>query len=415
MNVHARRFPLFDALRGLAAIFIVTRHASDDAGALMPGSAVRPYMTVLGGCALAIFFVVSGFLLYRPFLAKRVAGEPRPGFVPYALGRFLRIAPAYWVALTVVTLWFTLPYVFTGRWPLFYGFLYIYDGLGLAGIGTAWSLCIEVAYYAFLPLFVLFAARLPGSTPAARLRSSGLAVAGLIVAGLVSRAILVEVLGGGRITADVVPVTYLDWLGAGMMLAVVSVWIERRGELLPRLLRPLDRFPGIAWAAAALVLVVTANVFDETTPGFGAGEKWATHLMYGLFAVAFVLPAVFGDQARGLVRRFMANRVILYIGLVSYGIFLWHLAVLGQLQRWHFDRVDFIHPYLTWTVAALLGATAIASVSYYALERPAMGLRRRILGRRADRPPGEALADPAPAGPLPAPTPAAPPAGRQSS
>jgi peptidoglycan/LPS O-acetylase OafA/YrhL len=401
MNVRARRFPLFDSLRGLAAIFIVTRHASDDAGALMPGSAVRPYMTVLGGCALAIFFVVSGFLLYRPFLAARVEGEPRPGFVPYALGRFLRIAPAYWVALTVVTLWFSLPYVFTGKWPLFYGLVYTYDGLGLAGIGTAWSLCIEVAYYAFLPLFVLFAARLPGSTPEARLRSSGLAVAGLIVIGLVSRAVLVGPLDGGTITADVVPVTYLDWLGAGMGLAVLSVWIERRGERLPRWLLPLDRFPGLAWGTAALVLVVAANVFDESAPGFGASSKWATHLMYGLFAVAFVVPAVFGDQTRGLVRRFMATRVLLFVGLVSYGIFLWHLAVLGQLQRWHFGRIDFIHPYLSWTLAALLGATAIATVSYYALERPAMRLRRRLLGPRADQPRGTALEEPAPASPLP--------------
>jgi peptidoglycan/LPS O-acetylase OafA/YrhL len=407
MNVRARRFPLFDALRGLAAIFIVTRHASEDAGALMPGNAIRPYMIVLGNCALAIFFIVSGFLLYRPFLASRVAGEPRPGFVPYALGRFLRIAPAYWVALTVVTLWFSLPYVFTGKWPLFYGLVYNYDGLALAGIGTAWSLCIEVAYYAFLPFFVLFAARLPGSTPEARLRNSGLAVVGLIVIGLVSRAVLIEELGGGTINADIMPITYLDWLGAGMGLAVVSVWLERRDDVLPRWLRPLDRFPGLAWGTAALVLVVAANVFDQISPHIGLGQKWGAHVMYGLFALAFVVPAVIGDQGRGLVRRFMANRVILYVGLVSYGVFLWHLAVLGQLQRWHFERVDFIHPYLTWTLAALLGALAIASFRYYALERPAMRLRRRILGRRADQPRGEALAEPAPAGPLPT-TPPAP-------
>src|SRR4051794_17659741 len=120
MNARARRFPLFDSLRGIAAILVVTRHATDHAGALEPGSAVRPYMTVIGGCALAIFFVVSGFLLYRPFAAATVGGERRPGFGSYALGRFLRIAPAYWVALTITTLWFSHPYVFTGRWPLFY-------------------------------------------------------------------------------------------------------------------------------------------------------------------------------------------------------------------------------------------------------------------------------------------------------
>ncbi|MEA2449687.1 MAG: hypothetical protein QOG63_1619 [Thermoleophilaceae bacterium] len=401
MNVHARRFPLFDSLRGIAAILVVTRHATDIAGALDPGAAVRPYMTVIGGCALAIFFVVSGFLLYRPFVAARVADEPRPRFGSYALGRFLRIAPAYWVALTITTLWFSHAYVFTDRWPLFYGLVYTYWNLGLAGIGTAWSLCIEVAYYVFLPCFVLFVARLRGSSPEARLRNCALAVAGVIALGLASRGFFAGRVGDGGVSPDVVPATFLDWLGYGMALAVLSVWLERRADRLPRWLRPLDRFPGIAWGAAVAIVIFTALAFDEIAPGFGASDKWATHVMYGLFALALVIPAVVGDQRRGLVRRVLANRVLLYIGLVSYGIFLWHLSVIEELQRLHLERIGFIHPYLLWTLATLLGATAIASVSYYVLERPAMRLRRKILGPGADRPRGEALAEPAPPGPLP--------------
>jgi peptidoglycan/LPS O-acetylase OafA/YrhL len=401
MNVHARRFPLFDSLRGIAAILVVTRHATANAGALDPGTFIRPYMTVVGGCALAIFFVVSGFLLYRPFVHATVSGGRRPGFGSYALGRFLRIAPAYWVALTLTTLWFSHPYVFTEDWPLFYGLIYIYFDLGLAGVGTAWSLCVEIAYYAFLPFFVLFVARLPGATEGARLRNCALAVAGLVAIGLATRGVLVERVADGGVTPDIVPATFLDWLGMGMGLAVVSVWVQTRGDVLPRGLRVLDRFPGVAWAAAVAAFLVTAIFFDEIAPGFGASDKWATHIGYGLFALALVVPAALGDERRGLVRRVLANRVLLYIGLVSYGIFLWHLSVLEQLEEWNLQQIDFIHPYLVWTLAALLGATAIATVSYYLIERPAMGLRRRILGRKADQPAGEALAEPAPAGPLP--------------
>ncbi|MEA2439818.1 MAG: hypothetical protein QOH76_1242 [Thermoleophilaceae bacterium] len=401
MNVHARRFPLFDSLRGIAAILVVMRHATDHAGAEDPGSFFGPYITAVGGCALAIFFVVSGFLLYRPFVHAHVSGDRRPGFGGYALGRFLRIAPAYWLALTLTTLWLSHPYVFTDRWPLFYGLVYTYFDLGLAGIGTAWSLCIEVAYYVFLPCFVVFVARLPAATPRARLRNCALAVGGLVVIGLLTRAVLAGRVAHGGVSTEVVPATFLDWLGYGMALAVLSVWIERRGEHLPRWLRPIDRFPGIAWAAAFVVLVVSGLAFDEGTVRFGASDKWATHVLYGLFAIALAVPAALGDQTRGLVRRFMANRVLLYIGLVSYGIFLWHLAVLEQLERWHLERVSFVHPYLLWTGAALIGATLIATVSYYVFERPAMRLRRRILGpRRADVPRGEALAEPAPARPL---------------
>src|SRR3954468_1026114 len=100
MNVRARRFPLFDALRGIAAVLVVARHAADHTPAADPSATAYPYVTAMGGIALAMFFVISGFLLYRPFVATQVAGSPRPRFMPYALGRFLRIFPAYWLALT---------------------------------------------------------------------------------------------------------------------------------------------------------------------------------------------------------------------------------------------------------------------------------------------------------------------------
>src|SRR4051794_28133520 len=100
MNVRARRFPLFDSLRALAAILVLSTHAAGPAHAADPGAFVRPFAVRLGA-GVAVFFVISGFLLYRPFVHARVAGEKRPGFGSYALGRFLRIYPAYWVALTV--------------------------------------------------------------------------------------------------------------------------------------------------------------------------------------------------------------------------------------------------------------------------------------------------------------------------
>src|SRR5919107_1345164 len=113
MNVRARRFPLFDALRAIAAIFVVTRHATDHTPAASPASTAYPYVTAMGGLALAMFFVISAFLLYRPFLARHVAAAPRPRLGGYAVGRALRIFPAYWLALTVVVIWFSKPYVFT--------------------------------------------------------------------------------------------------------------------------------------------------------------------------------------------------------------------------------------------------------------------------------------------------------------
>jgi peptidoglycan/LPS O-acetylase OafA/YrhL len=124
--------------------------------------------------------------------------------------------------------------------------------------------------------------------------------------------------------------------------------------------------------------------------------------LYVVVAVCLLLPAIFGDQARGLVRRLLANRVLLWIGLVSYSVFLYHLAVLQQLVRWDFEALARIHPYLV-VVDLLVPSLALAALSYYLVERPALRLKR-LVGPAPD--PGEATAEPAPAGPLSAARPA---------
>jgi peptidoglycan/LPS O-acetylase OafA/YrhL len=254
-----------------------------------------------------------------------------------------------------------------------------YFGLGLAGIGAAWSLCVEVAFYVFLPFFVLAMTRLPGATTRARLVGEAVAIGLLAVVGLVTRGVLLA--NGGHVSADEVPVSFLDWFALGMGLAAFSVWVETRGDELPGWLRPLDRFPSLAWAAALAFFVAVSLGFDESTRGFTGRDQWGAHVLYGLFAISLVLPVALGDHRRGLLRRALANRVLLFLGLVSYGIFLWHMAVIEQLKRWHLERIDFIHPYVLWPLVALVLATAIATLSYYLIERPAMGLRRRWLGR----------------------------------
>src|SRR3954468_10929181 len=122
MGTRPRRFPLFDSIRAIAALLILVRHSYDLSPAADPNSVAFPFVEAMGGCALAAFFVASGFLLYRPFLSADVAGEARPAFGAYAVRRVLRIAPGYWFALTIATIWLAKPLVFGPDWWQFYGF-----------------------------------------------------------------------------------------------------------------------------------------------------------------------------------------------------------------------------------------------------------------------------------------------------
>lgn len=86
-----RRFPLIDSLRGLAVLYVIVAH-----GVVFGGGATSHdwYRWLFAhNIGIAMFFVVSGFVIYRPFVAHRVLGAPHPGIVAYARRRFLRIVP----------------------------------------------------------------------------------------------------------------------------------------------------------------------------------------------------------------------------------------------------------------------------------------------------------------------------------
>src|SRR5258705_9063723 len=103
MDRRPARFPHIDSLRAIAAIAVLGTHAAIFGGADGPGSTSGHYAQRLE-VGVAIFFVISGFLLYRPFAAARAAGAAPPATGAYAWRRGLRIVPAYWLALTVSAL-----------------------------------------------------------------------------------------------------------------------------------------------------------------------------------------------------------------------------------------------------------------------------------------------------------------------
>lgn len=92
--------PLFDALRAIAAGSVLMYHL-----ALFGGTpdALADYAAHLN-VGVPIFFLISGFLLYRPFARAHLAAEPGVRVRAYAWRRVLRIVPAYWAFLTAAVI-----------------------------------------------------------------------------------------------------------------------------------------------------------------------------------------------------------------------------------------------------------------------------------------------------------------------
>ena len=94
-------FPAMDGYRALAALAVLLAHVALLSGIVRTNTAFGPYLA-RADVGVSVFFLLSGFLLYRPFVAARLAGRPSGSLGGYVRRRALRILPAYWFALTIV-------------------------------------------------------------------------------------------------------------------------------------------------------------------------------------------------------------------------------------------------------------------------------------------------------------------------
>ena len=215
-------------MRAVAALLVVGTHAAFATGKLTHGYVGAVYARLEIGVAL--FFVLSGFLLFRPWAVAAATGDASPGLVRYARHRLRRVMPGY---LVTVLATFELYVVFTpGPNPAqtWHGLLryltltqiYTDDYLTTylhPGLSQMWSLAVEVSFYAALPAiaYVLLRRRRPEWRPARVLTA-------LAVLGAVTPAWLVI-----AAATDALPNSAGMWLPAhlacfagGMALAVLQ-------------------------------------------------------------------------------------------------------------------------------------------------------------------------------------------------
>ncbi|MDA0141526.1 acyltransferase family protein [Solirubrobacter deserti] len=355
------RRPELDGVRALAALAVLAFHAVGYWGRGAGGeAAAQPWVGRLD-VGVTIFFLLSGYLLYCPFLR----GSLRLG--EYAWRRLFRIVPAYWVALTVAALALPLREVWDAPvW--FFGFLQTYRAETAGqGLGQAWTLCVEVAFYAFLPLWAWLTVRTRSVWPLLGMVAFSVAYKLVVLAGAPA---LVRPLDPALIALP----AFLDFFALGMGLAL----LEARG------VRP----SGSWWwwgGAVALFLVGSWALGDARLDVYTHGQWLARHALYGAVALLVLAPAVAG---RGGPARVLGTWPLARLGEISYGLYLYHLLVLMLLAKWGFGAWEsWLHPYALWLVGAFVGSVLLATASWVLVERPLMALRppaaRRARARRA--------------------------------
>jgi peptidoglycan/LPS O-acetylase OafA/YrhL len=99
--------------------------------------------------------------------------------------------------------------------------------------------------------------------------------------------------------------------------------------------------------------------------------------LYGIFALLIIAPAGFGPQDQSLIRRLLRLWPMASVGVISYGIYLWHLNLIFEFLDWTGGRPGTV-PFWLLALAVFALSAAVASVSYFGLERPILRVKRRM-------------------------------------
>ncbi len=367
-----RTFPTLNAVRAIGALMVVCTHVAFNTGQINRGwtGAVLARLDV----GVTLFFVLSGFLLARPFFLAVAREQAHPSWRHYLWKRALRILPLYWVIVVVAMLvdpanddatW--------GDWLSQLTLTQLYrHGLLASSLTQMWSLCTEVAFYVVLPLLVVMLSR-SRRHPGLHLRTVTVRAAGLAALGVAWQAHSGTIPGQRGHYAQWLP-GLLPWFLVGMVFAAVSASLAARprDHVLDRLGHDLTG----CWLVAAAVFAIACSPIGGPrlllVPG--AWEAASKLVLYTVAGAFFVLPLVFGPEREGRARQWLSGPVPFWLGDISYGTFAIHMFVLNMVFLVA-DLELFTGKFLLVLAATLAVTLPVASASFLFLERPVLRLK----------------------------------------
>ncbi len=349
-----------DGLRGLLTLFVVAAHWLPRAF----GPQLSPHMfravIVVAETGMYFFFVLSGFLITGILVRNRIKGEAsaypkKQIWKNYFIRRCLRIFPIYFLT------WFVLDYFNVlwirnnSVWHLSYlSNVYFYKVNQWKFGGHLWSLSAEEQFYLIWPLLMLF-------VPLRYLKRMVLAL--VLIAPLFR--MVMNSIWPSQFTEVLTP-ALLDGLGLGALLALEKIAPSRRLQPIARIGLPL------AGIFSALLIVLFEwkpfglPAWNEFSPFYEIFRR-SSMAVLGLFLVH---GSVKGFP--GMTGRFLETRVLLFLGKISYALYLFH-NFQPYLMEWFKVPIPMTGVFVLLQLAILIAA---ATLSWYLIEQPLNNLKK---------------------------------------
>ena len=367
-----------DGVRGLAALAIVVHHVSFATGRTYDGDLVAAVNARLD-VGVAVFFVLSGYLLFEPYARRIVDGEGLPDRRRFWRRRITRVFPAYWVALLIQLALGLIAVKGIVGFALNVTLTQIYvEDYVLTGIIQSWTVATEIGFYLLLPFVATYGAHLArGRTASQRMVLLwAICLAGVAISSL-SRLLIAGLDLPGTAIYRYTVFANADYFAGGMALAVLMVG-ARRAPRFAELQSRMFRRPGWWYAGAAFAMWLAATQLDVPLGLSTASTdvEIARHAAYFVVAVLVVAPACCSTDPTTWSARFLGSRPLVFLGMVSYGLYLWHQIFLHQAppgEGWIFQWTGwppFDAPFLQVFVLVAAGGIALGTISWYVVERP---------------------------------------------
>lgn len=361
------RLDVLDGLRGIAVLLVLWYHLWEISWLSAPFPALE-FLPETGFIGVPLFFFLSGFVITYPFLRAQALNAPQPAWQHFAWRRFIKIVPSYALSIAAA---FAIGYAQTqGAAPAFVAvlthllFIHTWFPATYGTInGVLWTLAVEVEFYLLFPLLWWCFKRAPWITAATMLLAAMLWRAGLATCCYhTTFPIYEENLPG-----------YLDIFACGMLGALLYCRYSNRIALSSyRRLAPLLAIAGIIGLAALLQNLYSYRHEDQWA---SVWQIWRRQ-WFGITFAAIALGALW--SARGW-QRFLANRVLVVLGTISYNLYLYHQMIARELL-WHHlppyagDPHEDPRWQLNYTLLAFALTIAQAALVTALVERPLLRL-----------------------------------------
>jgi peptidoglycan/LPS O-acetylase OafA/YrhL len=367
-NATQRRHAALDGLRGIAALIVFAVHVwiyQLPNTVELRRDSWEKLALFEGRVAFVMFFVLSGYLLYRAFARAAIGRSGPVSARSYLTRRAARIVPAYYLAL-LGTLALLLAagdvpgrrLIDAAQVPLFFLFAQNYSPETLLKLNAAtWTLAVEIVFYLLLPLIGLAALRIGRGV-----RRQALILGALVLAGLGWN--FADYLAGWGPVASHSALSFLPYFACGMGVALL---VEVRRE---------HRRPALGAPASAALVAVAAGVLVANGLWHVHGDH--TSLAMEVFAdlgAALAFAAIIASLVLGTGTgvRWLGARPLVWMGEITYGFYLWHIPLLVLARA-----TGLLPTGIALGLAVLPVAIAFGAASWYWIEQPLMRRAARL-------------------------------------